>query len=274
MTTNANILKQAQDLLGEPRSGEILLGAILKKNRAYLYAYPDQIVLPEDLQLFHTLISRRAQGEPIAYLLGEKEFYSLNFKVTRDTLIPRPETEMLIDEALKLLPSTANKILELGTGSGAIAITLAKLRPNWQIMATDISGKALKVAIDNAQRHEVNNIDFILSDWFSNIPAQKFDLIISNPPYVANLDPHLDSLRYEPLSALQAGVHGLDDITTIIKNAPPYLINGGMLLLEHGYNQEQEVKTLLKQAKFREIETLNDLGNCPRVTRAGYTHYI
>jgi release factor glutamine methyltransferase len=266
MITVAQALKQAQTLLDESRSGEILLGFVLKKSRAYLYTYPEKPIEPDDFQLFQTLIRRRQQGEPIAYLIGEKEFYSLHFKVTPDTLIPRPETELIIDQALQLLPDTFNKILELGTGSGAIAVTLAQLRPQWQVFATDISAAALDIAQYNAQQYQLKNIDFLLSNWFQEIPKQQFNLIISNPPYIAEQDEHLQDLRYEPLSALQAGERGLDDLEIIIQAASDYLCSHGYLLLEHGYDQQQAVQDLLHQAKFVKVTTVSDLAGLPRIS--------
>jgi release factor glutamine methyltransferase len=261
------LLQNAQALLGEGRSGEILLAYVLKQSQTFLYTYPEKTVTPEEVRQFENLITQRQQGMPIAYLIGEKEFYSLNFKVTKDTLIPRPETELLIDEALKILPvDNTCKILELGTGSGAIAITLAKHLPNAQILATDISANALQVARENAQHYDLNNINFLLSDWFTKIPNQTFDVIISNPPYVVENDPHLLALRHEPLSALTAGEKGLDCLEKIIAKAPEYLSKDGWLLLEHGYDQENSVQQLLKTHHFQSIKTITDLATLPRVT--------
>ena len=179
MTTITALLTESKSLLNESRSGEIVLAYALKQSRAYLYTHPEQVLSPEELELFTTLIHRRAMGEPIAYLLGEKEFYSLNFKVTPDTLIPRPETEVLIDEALLLTPEEKKcNILELGVGSGAIAVTLAKLRPQANVLGTDISQAALDIAQKNAKQHDVNNTEFLLRDWFENLPMQKYNLII------------------------------------------------------------------------------------------------
>ncbi|HLF66635.1 MAG TPA: peptide chain release factor N(5)-glutamine methyltransferase, partial [Gammaproteobacteria bacterium] len=263
-------LQNAHRLLHESRSGEILLGFVLQQSRTYLYTYPEKIITPSQNKLFEALLSDRAKGTPIAYLLGEKEFYSLNFKVTPDTLIPRPETELLVDTALELLSAGEAKILELGTGSGAIAVSLAKQRANLKIIATDFSPAALEVAKENVAHYGLNTIDLMLSDWFSNIPPQTFDLIISNPPYIADTDPHLQQgdLRFEPLSALQSGVDGLDDIRQIIMQAGTYLAPGGRVLLEHGYDQAEKLQSLFKQAHFHQIKTLRDLAGIPRVTWA------
>lgn len=266
ITTITQLLKQSNTLLGESRSGEILLAHVLKKNLAYLYTHPEKILTDDEIKLFQNLIERRKQGEPIAYILGEQEFYSLNFKVTKDTLIPRPETELLVDEALKIISDKPCKVLELGIGSGSVAITLAKLKPNIHMLATDISQAALNIAIENARHHQVNNIDFILSDWFKNIKAQKFDLIISNPPYIADDDPHLAQLQFEPLRALTSGEKGLDDLALIINHASDYLVDEGYLLLEHGYDQKEAVQTLCRNAKFEHIQTLLDMAGQPRIT--------
>lgn len=267
ITTIAQALKQAFRLLQESRSGEILLASVLKQSRAYLYTYPEKTITQNDEALFQDLLTRRAQGVPIAYLIGEKEFYSLLFKVTEDTLIPRPETELLVDYALQLIAQEGDyHILELGTGSGAIAVTLAQLRPSWQVLATDISAKALQVAKENAKQYELSNINFILSDWFDDIPSQKFDLIISNPPYIAHQDPHLNDLRFEPLTALQAGDEGLADLNKIIHTASEYLLPNAWLLLEHGYDQKQSVQSLLHNAHFQAIKTVNDLADLPRIS--------
>lgn len=259
-------LKYGSALLNEPRSAEILLAHILKKSRAYLYTYPEKNLTSEEVNLFEALMARRKQGEPIAYILGKQEFYSLNFKVTRDTLIPRPETEMLVDEALKLIQDTSCQILELGTGSGIIATTIAKLKPHVHVTATDISNAALKVAKENARNHQINNIEFILSDWFSDIKSKTFDMIISNPPYIAEDDHHLENLSYEPINALTSGAHGLDDLKHIISLAPIYLKPNGWLLVEHGFDQKEAVQILFKTAQFSEIQTLTDLSYLSRIT--------
>lgn len=261
-----SLLIQTQDFLSESRSGEILLAHVLKKNVAYLYTHPEKTLTDDEIKLFQNLIQRRKQGEPIAYILGEQEFYSLNFKVTPDTLIPRSETELLVDEALKIMGDKPYKVLELGIGSGSVAITLAKLKPNIHMLATDISQEALDVAIDNAHHHRVNNIEFILSDWFKNIPAQKFDLIISNPPYIAEHDPHLAALQFEPKRALTSGETGLDALCDIIHHARDYLVNKGYILLEHGYDQQEAVQALCRDAQFDQIKTLLDIAGQPRVT--------
>lgn len=262
-----NVLQQAHAQLAESRSGEILLEFVLKKDRAYLYTYPEKILTQQEYDLFQALIARRAQGEPIAYLIGKKEFYSLSFKVTKDTLIPRPETETVVEQVLRLFPDNRPcQVLELATGSGTLAVTLAKLRPNWHILATDISEPALQVARDNAARYALQNIDFLLSDWYAKIPLQQFNLIVSNPPYIANDDPHLADLGFEPISALIAGTQGLDCLAIIIKSAKDYLLPDGWLVLEHGFDQAEAVQNLLHVAQFVKVITISDLSGMPRVT--------
>lgn len=266
MATIAQILKQSAEYLDETRPGEILLAFVLNQSRAYLYTYPEKSLKDNDIKLFENLIKRYEQGEPIAYIIGKKEFYSFEFVVTKDTLIPRPETEILVDEALKIIGDKPCKVLELGIGSGCVAITIAKLKPQIHMLATDISEAALTVAQKNARNLEVTNIDFILSNWYQNIPQEKFDLIISNPPYIAEDDPHLTDLKFEPKSALVADDHGLKDLQHIIMHAKDYLKEGGWLLLEHGYNQKEAVDMLLNANQYCHVKTLKDLAELPRVS--------
>ena len=219
------------------------------------------------------MLKRRLTGEPIAYILGAREFYGLNLKVTADTLIPRPDTETLVEAALaKISPQEKSQILDLGTGTGAIALAIAKHCPQSLVTAVDASQAALNVAIENAQNLAITNINFILSDWFAALirenNEQKFDIIVSNPPYIEASDAHLKQgdLRFEPLSALASGEDGLDAIRTIITQDPQYLNPRGWLLLEHGYNQANKVVDLLKLAGFSEIDHVKDLAGINRVT--------
>ena len=205
--------------------------------------------------------------------MGVREFYGLRLKVTPATLIPRPDTETLVDATLAKIPLQKNlNICDLGTGSGAIALAIAKHRPNALVLAIDASQAALDVAIENAQRLKIPNVDFVLSDWFSALSqqnnTQKFDLIVSNPPYIEASDDHLSQgdLRFEPISALASGQDGLDDIRNIINQAPQYLKPHGWLLLEHGFNQAEKVSTLLKQTGFSQISHAQDLAGIHRVT--------
>jgi release factor glutamine methyltransferase len=248
---------------------QLLLQYILNVNRAWLIAHENDALQPNIHEAYRALILRRLNGEPIAYILGYREFYGLKLKVTRDTLIPRPDTETLVEAALNKIPQNKKiQVLDLGTGTGAIALAIAKHRPQAFVYAVDASQVALDVAMENAINLEIANVKFVLSDWFSCLKDQKFDVIVSNPPYIEAHDAHLSQgdLRFEPLSALASGKDGLDDIKQIISNAPKYLTPHGCLLLEHGYNQAEEVATLLKQSGFNEIETINDLGGNNRVT--------
>jgi release factor glutamine methyltransferase len=248
---------------------QLLLQHILNVNRAWLIAHQNDALQANIHAAYRALINRRVSGEPIAYILGYREFYGLNLKVTQDTLIPRPDTETLVDAALTKIPQDKNlRILDLGTGTGAIALAIAKHRPNALVTAVDASQAALNIAIENAKTLKVTNVNFILSDWFSSLKEQKFNIIVSNPPYIEQNDAHLEQgdLPWEPISALVARHDGLSDIKRIIQNAMQHLHPDGWLMLEHGYNQAEAVATLLKQAEFSEIETLKDLGGNNRVT--------
>jgi release factor glutamine methyltransferase len=248
---------------------QLLLHHALNVNRAWLIAHENDALEANIHAAYRALINRRLNGEPIAYILGAREFYGLKLKVTPDTLIPRPDTETLVEAALANIPLQKNlNICDLGTGSGAIALAIAKHRPQAHITALDASQAALDIAIENAQSFKISNVNFILSDWFGSLKDQKFDVIVSNPPYIEANDVHLTQgdLRFEPISALVAGHNGLDDIRQIIQQAPHHLHPHGCLLLEHGYNQAKSVVTLLKNAGFTSIETIKDLGGNDRVT--------
>lgn len=248
---------------------EILLCHILKKNRAYLFAYPETVLTPEQWQTFQDLMTQRAEGIPIAYLLGEREFWSLPLKVNEHTLIPRHETERLVELTLELVPNQPDTlILELGTGSGAIAIALAKERPNWHIDAVDISQEALSVAKQNVQTHQLNNITLYQSNWFSHLPSRQYHAIVSNPPYISEYDPHLQQgdLRFEPRNALVSSQEGLADLQCIINQGYEYLFPGGLLLLEHGYDQKFQVHTILNKLKYKNVQGWQDIEGNDRVS--------
>ncbi|MES2499844.1 MAG: peptide chain release factor N(5)-glutamine methyltransferase [Pseudomonadota bacterium] len=255
---------------------QFLLQYALNKDRAWLIAHENEIFDSSIKEAFEGLLNRRLAGEPIAYIVGYREFYGLHLKVTSDTLVPRPDTETLVEAALAKMPlhtsQAANthiqSVLDLGTGSGAIALAIAKNRPLSNITAIDASQAALNVAIENASNLFINNVQFKFSNWFSAVSAIKFDLIVSNPPYIEADDTHLKQgdLRFEPLNALTSGLDGLDDIRQIIYNAPQYLNTNGWLMLEHGYNQAEQVAELLKQAGFSEISHVLDLSGTKRVT--------
>ncbi len=224
-----------------------LLSLVLNKSYAQLIAHRDYPLNNEEKTKLNQLIKQRQSGTPFAYLCGTKGFYHLNFKVTSSTLIPRPETELLIDIALGLFDKNQTcEILDLGTGSGIIAVTIGDKNPQWHLTATDLSMGALNIARQNAK----TNIKFQLGSWFKATPNQTFDLIISNPPYIKQGDPHLNDLSFEPQSALASGKDGLDDIRAIIDNAPQHLNKKGYLLLEHGFDQQQEITQLLSHDFF------------------------
>ena len=249
---------------------QLLLTHVLDVDRAYLFAHADAQITDQQRQTFLALFQRRLAGEPMAYILGHKEFWGLELIVTPDTLIPRPETELLVEAALAALPKQKQIIADLGTGSGAIALALASERPDWDIVASDQSAAAILVAKQNAENLKLNQICFSQGSWCEALGAVKYDAIISNPPYIEADDPHLSQgdLRQEPRSALASGEDGLDDIRTIISQAPNYLQIRGLLLLEHGYNQSAYVSDLLQTAGFAEIRQQQDLAGHVRITQA------
>ncbi|MBE0435855.1 MAG: peptide chain release factor N(5)-glutamine methyltransferase [Methylomicrobium sp.] len=249
---------------------EILLCLALDKDRSHLRAWPDKKLLPEQNSHFEALLQKRLSGMPIAYITGNREFWSRDFEVNRDVLIPRPDTELLIELTLNLIPERQPyRLIDLGTGSGIIAITLAAERPDSEVIATDFSTNALTIARRNAQRHNVRNIQFLQSDWFEAISdSALFNLVVSNPPYIADYDPHLTEgdVRFEPMSALIADNHGLSDIIRIANSARRHLLPQGHLLVEHGYNQQDQVQAIFSQLNYRNIVTYPDLSGQPRVT--------
>jgi release factor glutamine methyltransferase len=250
------------------RDVQVLLGFALGKSRAWLVAHSGDTVEEESAQRFRTLLGRRVRGEPVAYLVGEREFYGLAFRVTPEVLIPRPETELLVDAALERLPADADRnVVDLGTGSGCIAIAIAHARSRARVLAADRSVAALDVAQANAARIGVA-VEFALSDWFEGLAGRRFDQIVSNPPYVAEGDPHLarGDLRFEPLAALASGSDGLRDLRRIIAGAPRHLYPGGWLILEHGHDQGAACSNLLRDAGFTAIFTMADLAGLPRIS--------
>jgi len=263
-------IKQLEPVSDSARlDAELLLCSVIKKDRSFLRAWPEHELNQQQSNSFQQLLEQRLQGKPIAHILGERGFWSLNLKVTTDTLIPRPDTERLIELALELIPAQAQwKILDLGTGTGAIALSLAKENPDCFITATDQSIAALDVAKQNAKDNKISNIEFIQSDWFTNLNNQKFDIIVSNPPYIKENDPHLKQgdVRFEPLSALTSGEDGLNDIRTIIKNSRQHLTEKGVLLIEHGYDQADAVCNLLSTANFTQVSYFKDYNDIPRVS--------
>jgi len=248
---------------------ELLLCFILKKDRSFLRAWPEHRLDQQQVNLFQQLCEQRLKGQPIAHILGERGFWSLNLKVTTDTLIPRPDTERLVELALERIPENSQwKILDLGTGTGAIALSLAKERPHTFVTATDQSITALNIAKENAEKNTISNIEFIQSNWFEKLAQQQFNIIVSNPPYIKKNDPHLTQgdVRFEPLSALTSGEDGLHDIRLIIKNSPSHLCEKGILLLEHGYDQADAVCALLTDANFTQVRNYKDYNDNQRVS--------
>jgi release factor glutamine methyltransferase len=246
-----------------------LLAHALGRSAAWLYAHADAPVDASTTACFDMLVERRIAGEPVAYILGRRGFWSFDLRVTPDTLIPRPETELLVELALARLPSDrALQVADLGTGSGAIALALAHERPRAQVLATDANPRALDVARANAASLGIGNIAFARGDWYAALARRRFDLIASNPPYIAAADPHLASgdLRREPAAALASGCDGLDAIRVIVAGAPLHLLAGGWLLLEHGMEQGDAVRTLLGDAGFADVGTDRDLEGRERVS--------
>lgn len=253
---------------------ELLLAAALGKPRSYLRTWPERELDAEQLGLFRSHLQRRRQGEPVAYILGHQGFWSLDLEVAPHTLIPRPDTELLVETALALLPATPLAALDLGTGAGAIALALASERPGWQVTGVDRVEDAVALAERNRQRLQLDNVRFLHSHWFSALAGQRYGLILSNPPYIRADDRHLDQgdVRFEPSSALVAGADGLDDIRAIIQAAPQYLLAGGWLLLEHGFDQAEAVRELLATAGFSEVHSRRDLGGHERISLGRFDH--
>nr|AGW45524.1 methyltransferase [uncultured bacterium Lac36W] len=246
---------------------EVLLGHVLGKSRTWLFAHDDACIAADDVERFSALLRRREAGEPVAYLIGRRGFWSFELAVTPDTLVPRPETELLVELALQRLPTSRPlRIVDLGTGSGAIALALAHERPLAHVVATDASGDALAVARANAQALRLANVEFRHGDWHAPLAGERFDLIASNPPYIAAGDPHLHDLRFEPDAALASGADGLDAIRAIVRGVPLHLVPGGWLLLEHGFDQGPAVRALLQAAGMSGVATERDLEGRDRVT--------
>ena len=247
---------------------ELLLAQALGKSRSYLHTWPEREPAAAQLACYQAALARRRAGEPVAYILGRQGFWSLELDVARHTLIPRPDTEVLVETALALLPATPLQALDLGTGTGAIALALACERPAWQMTGVDRVAAAVALAQGNGARLQLTNARFAESCWFSALAGPRFQLIVSNPPYIAAADPHLSQgdVRFEPSSALVAGVDGLDDIRLIIEQAPAHLLGGGWLLLEHGFEQAEAVRELLSRRGFTAVDSRRDLGGHQRIS--------
>jgi release factor glutamine methyltransferase len=252
-----------------PLEAKLLLAHVLGSDRAWIAAHGEAALTGEQARAFDALVRRRHDGEPIAYLTGRREFFGLDLEITPDVLIPRPETELLVELALAWLePDVPAHVLDLGCGSGAVALAIAHERPRVAVLGADLSTPAVALARRNAERLGVANATFIESDWFARVPRARFAVIVANPPYVAADDPHLEQgdLRYEPAGALSSGGDGLAAVRAIVAAAPAYLAPGATLALEHGHNQAGAVQALLGDAGFAAIVSARDLAGIPRVT--------
>ena len=270
MATVRELLGSAASLPGDSarRDAEILLCHCLCKPRSWLYAWPEAEVAAPGVQSYAALLAQRGEGVPVAYLTGQRDFWSLQLSVNEHTLIPRPETETLVEWALELPLPGAALVADLGTGSGAIALALASERPGWQVTAVDSSAAALEVARANAKTADLATVRFQQSDWYQALSGSLFHLLLSNPPYVDGLDPHLrqGDVRFEPRSALVAGQDGLADLARLVDGAAQHLLSDGWLLLEHGFEQGAAVRRLLLEAGFDAVSTREDLAGLERIT--------
>lgn len=275
MITLAHLHKDAIKLLSDVSDtarldAELLISHVLDIPRTRFITEPDALIETAKLATIQKFLQQRQQGYPVAYLLGRKHFWDLELTVTPDTLIPRPETELLVESALLLFSEHQSiEVADLGTGSGAIAIAIARARPHWHVLATDRYPPTLQIAEQNAARYKLQNIEFLHSDWFEKLnPEKKFDILISNPPYIRENDPHLKQgdVQFEPLHALHAGEDGLRDIRHLIASAARYLNPNGWLLLEHGYDQSQAVHALLLEAGYQAIQHKHDLAGHIRMS--------
>lgn len=270
--TVADLLRRTAELesiSATPRLDiEVLLCHVLEKPRSFLFAWPDEVLTEQQEVIFSALLERRKQGEPVAHLTCVREFWSLPLQVNSSTLIPRPDTELLVEVALQLpLPERAS-VVDLGTGTGAIALALASEKPLWKITATDLQIDAVALAERNRAALGLGNVSVLQSNWFENLADQKFDLIVSNPPYIDPLDPHLSQgdVRFEPRTALIAVNNGLADIEVIASGAVHKLNAGGWLVVEHGYDQGEAVRKIFSESGFDSVETHQDLAGNDRIT--------
>ncbi|MGC4009202.1 MAG: peptide chain release factor N(5)-glutamine methyltransferase [Pseudomonas sp.] len=275
MATIMTLLNEAQlpDSPSARLDAELLLAAALGKPRSFLRTWPERVVSREAHDLYDRYLARRVAGEPVAYILGRQGFWSLDLEVAPHTLIPRPDTELLVETALALLPASPSRVLDLGTGTGAIALALACERLSWQVLGVDRIPEAVALAERNRERLRLGNVAFRASHWFSAVDGERFSLIVSNPPYIPSTDPHLKQgdVRFEPSSALVSGQDGLDDIRLIIDQAPDHLENGGWLMLEHGFDQPDAVRDLLLSRGFSAVESRRDLGGHERISLGRWT---
>lgn len=275
MPTIESLLKSAElpDSPSPRLDAELLLAHALGQSRSYLRTWPEREPDAAQCAAFAALLERRRAGEPVAYLLGRQGFWSLDLEVAPHTLIPRPDTELLVETALALGPGGPARVLDLGTGTGAIALALACERPAWQVLGVDRVSEAVQLAERNRARLGLGNARFVESVWFSTLGGERFALIVGNPPYIAAADRHLSEgdVRFEPASALVAGEDGLADIRRIVAEAPEHLEAGGWLLLEHGYDQAEAVRALFAARGFAAVESRRDLGGHQRITLGQWT---
>lgn len=275
MTTISATLTKAKHFI-PLFEAEILLAHVLQVSRVYLHTWPEKKIMDGAQKAFFELMAKRERGEPIAYLKGQREFWSLDLAVNSSVLIPRHETELLVELSLSRATNEEPQVVaDLGTGSGAIALAIAYERSNWLVYAVDQSESALKIAQQNADHYGLSNISFHQGIWCNALPPLKFDMILSNPPYLAADDIHLTigDLRFEPPSALIAAEEGLSDLRQIIFQAKNYLKTNGVLMLEHGLNQAENVASIFRKAGYTDIKTYKDLGGCDRVTIASLRHF-
>lgn len=248
----------------------ILLAHCLGSDLTFLLTWPEKSVSKEVESEFQKLVEQRANGLPVAYLIGYRDFWTLRLQVAPSTLIPRPETELLVEQCLEFGLSSQAQVLDLGTGTGAVALALADENPNWQVTGVDVMLPAVELAKQNAIQNGIQNVTFLQSDWFNALADKRFDLIVSNPPYVESTSPYLSEgdVRFEPKTALTSGEDGLDDIRNIIQRAPNHLYHGGKLVLEHGFQQSQNIQQLMTEHGFQNAKSVNDLNHIARVTYA------
>jgi release factor glutamine methyltransferase len=246
---------------------KVLLADCLQRELVYLHTWPEKRLDQMQMNKFKDYIEQRSSGHPVAHIVGYRDFWSLRLNVSPATLIPRPETELLVEIALDLNLTGHATVLDLGTGSGAIALSLASEQPNWLITGVDKSEQAITLAKNNATKHQLERVNFIQSDWFSALEHKQFDLIVTNPPYIENNNQYLQlgDVRFEPSSALTSGLDGLDDIRLIVSQSKHYLTNNGWLVIEHGYQQSDQVADILSEQGFRQIRSELDLNGLPRV---------
>lgn len=269
-------LKQAIERLtaseSPRRDAEILLAFVTGRTRTFILAFGETALTDDEHARLDALLARRAAGEPVAYLIGQREFWSLPLEVSSATLIPRPDTECLVEQALARLPATPCRILDLGTGTGAIALALASERPDCHVTALDVIPEAVALAKRNAQRLGIDNVTILQSHWFSALTDARFSLIVSNPPYIDGDDPHLSQgdVRFEPKSALVADNAGLADLETLVTEARRFLEDNGWLMLEHGWQQGEAVRELFTRAGYQAVETCRDYGGNERLTLGHY----